>query len=277
MKKTEIYVPVNSKKEAKQIRAILNALNENHNGLPFYESTPEKGGLYFNDHDTSNRWCIAKSLQGYPVKKITLKQLIEFLAKGNNEPKKIAVKVENEKEFKALMKYYDSLGWKSWNDHDIERSHNAGEAIDFHDNYRSAIIEIQEMDIYQIIPFSEFAEKHNIKLPLLTSEDGVDLYEGDEYHSIWKVSEGIWNLDEEMYKSFKNNDKIFINEPDEFKAFSTKQAALDWIDAQKPKEIILEFYAYKFTIKKDSVNVSHGDSDTFIDIKAIFKAWEELQ
>jgi len=47
----------------------------------------------------------------------------------------------------------------------------------------------------EIIPFSEFSKEHNIKLPLITSEDGVDLYEGDYcYVAVFRCNK--WFLDD---------------------------------------------------------------------------------
>lgn len=272
MKKQNIYVQIDSFDEFEKFRKVLNSLGfrvwGGYGGVPFDKY------LRFDYH---KRLGVHSTNLGF--EKITFGQLIDLL----NEPKKIAVRVENEKEFKALMKYYDSLGWKSWNDHDIERSHNAGEAIDFHDNYRSAIIEIQEMDRYQIIPFSEFAEKHNIKLPLITSEDGVDLYEDSDIHIVWKDGSG-WEFDN-SHKGFKSDDGGWYVNPEivqpERKIFSTKQAALDWIEAQKPKEIqYVSEFGIKCQITKEEtlLNCSCGCfSITKKDIEEINKALKEIE
>lgn len=154
---------------------------------------------------------------------------------------KIAVRVENEKEFNALMKYYKSINislgtnkgrnWGSWTGKPL--------CIQFHDNGATMYEEFAITDIefkdYQIIPFSDFAKDKGIKLPLMKSEDGVWLYEGDETHMVYPLEE------------YKN--KVFdyalhpkhncITEPHRAKAFSTKQSASDWIEAQKPKDIII--------------------------------------
>ena len=119
-----------------------------------------------------------------------------------------------------------------------------------------------------------------VKLPLLTSEDGVDLYEKDSIFIAVKRDEKWmldWHADEaEDNEQFELTDNGKFISTEKEKYFSTKESALKWIEEQNPKETFLEYGAYKFTIKKDSVNVSHGDSDTDIDIEAIYNAWQEL-
>lgn len=296
MKKHEIYVPIANKKEAKRAKAVLEAMGEkvdrefyliNYNQL--------NGGLYFNEEFKT--WCIAVSFGGSNPNtrtKITLKQLIELIVSEQNDKaksaveEKIAVRVDNEKEFNALMKYYDSLGYK-WvsGDNPVEIKYNSHiHSVRFENFFGHASGNFHEIEGYKIIPFSDFAKEHGIRVPLLVSEDGVELFEGSEYHSIWKSDSGVWNYDEEVYYSFKNNDTIFIKEPNEFKAFSTKQAALDWIEAQKPKSIRLfektqiPIEVYKdFALLKTNIPISGIKYDVEIskeEVHAIHKAMEEL-
>lgn len=253
MKKKNIYVKCKSQKEADFYQKTLISLGESVSHV--YEWGPEKtsgGGLYFNDY--FNNWCIATvfgpyKLGEYPREQITFGQLIDLL----NEPKKIAIKVDNEKEFKALMKYYDSLEWK-WNGGLSPFSSTSiyfPNIISYEDNFMHGI---SKSDVIyeggQIIPFSEFAKEHGIKLPLLTSEDGVDLYDDSDIHIVWKENFG-WYFDNSN-KGFKCDDGSWyvnpeIKEPNR-KLFSTKQAALEWIEAQNPK---LPEYV---TLKKRSVD-----------------------
>lgn len=158
---------------------------------------------------------------------------------------KIAVRVENEKEFKALMKYYDSLGYKDiYNVPAIEcelEYFNNGELIkifSFEDkficpNNFAKNDEKYGLNNYQIIPFSEFSAEHGIKLPLLTSEDGVDLYEGCQFYTYFDEEVQVYGP-----HVLQRNSSVLIT-PKNRKAFSTKQAALDWIEAQKPKDVII--------------------------------------
>ena len=89
---------------------------------------------------------------------------------------------------------------------------------------------------YKIITFADFAKEHNIKLPILTSEDGVDLYEDDEYFRVYKEYDK-WQLSKGTFPTYSEMTAINANE--RCKAFHTKEAALKWIEEQKPKEILL--------------------------------------
>lgn len=135
---------------------------------------------------------------------------------------KIAVKIEKEKEFKALMKYYDSLGYRHWN---LDNGW-IGSYVTFEKEY-NWLLDGQTED-YQIIPFSEFAVKRNIKLPYFTTIDKVDVYYEDEFY--WMTEKHHVPVQSFMLGSMPDSDLL---------CFSTKQAALDWIEAQKPKSEIL--------------------------------------
>lgn len=169
------------------------------------------------------------------------------------QPKKIAVQVNNEKEFSTLMKYYDSLGY-AWNGGDKplakQELHCYPNAIKFEDRFQHSIG--MECPDYTIIPFDNFAKEHNIKLPLIKSEDGIWLYEGDYYAC-------IKNLHGKGYKFCFDSKPL---EPSHFvitdssicKAFSTKEAALKWIEEQKPKTIKIECNDnYVAVVNKDFV------------------------
>lgn len=69
------------------------------------------------------------------------------------------------------------------------------------------------------------------KKPLLTSEDGFDLFEGDKYHAIYNI-DGRWTYMSE-YILYKHSSSI--TDKEKTKSFSTKQSAIDWIESQKPK------------------------------------------
>lgn len=112
MKKNEIYVPIANKKEAKRAKAVLEAMGEVIKLVYWLEDKPSSDQTQLVFH--KDGWMVAKHWEERA--KITLKQLIELLvseandnAKYTSVEKKIAVRVENEKEFNALMKYYDSL------------------------------------------------------------------------------------------------------------------------------------------------------------------------
>lgn len=244
MNKNEIYVPINNRKEAKQAKAVLKALSEPTSSSFYNKYYDENCHLYFNK--IHSEWVVSLS-PTYGHEEITLKQFVKLLvsesdnsAKGNDTLGKIAVKVENQKEFKALMKYYDSLGYV-WNGGDKPLSKESlpsyPNAIKFEDKFQHSTG--KECADYQIIPFAEFAEEKGIKFPLLTSEDGVDLFEGEKYHGIGK-SYGEWSYYNE-YDVHEAHKEYLQRSPNDAKAFSTKQAALSWIESQKPKSIYYDF------------------------------------
>lgn len=191
---------------------------------------------------------------------------------------KIAVKVEKEKDFHALMKHYDGLGWE-WNSGDKPLVENeflplrVKSKITF-ENYFSYYINSHKQ--YKEVSFPDFAKEHNIKLPLIKSEDGVWLYEGDTYF-MFDYDKGIsGRFDDFRGAGFKATSFPINGYKKQPVIFSDKKSALYWIEAKKPKKIILEFGAYKFTVTKDKVNVCYGDSDTDIDLELINNALKEL-
>lgn len=141
---------------------------------------------------------------------------------------KIAVKVENEKEFKALMKYYDSLGWK-WNGGLSPLSSTSiyfPNIINYEDKFMHGISKSDF--IYeggQIIPFSEFAEQNGIKLPLFQDEVGRDMYEG---FNVSTVNTETLTVNHDHVKNYADYTKAG------FKHFNVQGDALKWIEAHKP-------------------------------------------
>jgi len=184
---------------------------------------------------------------------------------------KIAIKVENEKEFKALeiylnVEHNDSVEFPCYVYPDEIKKYIEWVPEDVDQKY---------IKDYQIIPFKEFAKEKGIKVPLLTSEDGVELFNGDYGATVvienktignpfWKV-----NIPEDGLKT------------DKYKYFSTKQAAIDWIEAQKPKDILVDlfdkntvaqvtpdgiFFKWKKTMGTHSVYmISHSDVEDIKD------------
>jgi len=204
---------------------------------------------------------------------------------------KIAVKVENEKEFNKIVEYLNSKGfelganknapWSSWSGKPllVEINENA-ETIYEHFKVNS------KLHYHEVIDFSDFAKTYNIKLPLLTSEDGVDLYEGDYCYvavfrcNKWFLDDHTDNGDSERFEVC-NNGK-FINSENE-KHFKDKQSALKWIEEQNPKETIL-FEGSSCYVKVDENGfkaVAESDERTFKfsgeELKQIYNAWQEHQ
>lgn len=105
----------------------------------------------------------------------------------------------------------------------------------------------------EIVTFKELIKLLvNAKKPLLISEDGVELFDGDNYHYA-HFRDGKWvylGLCDGLRSSY-----LEVEQPSIAKAFSSKQAALDWCEEQnKPKEIELEFGDVVLTITKNGVS-----------------------
>lgn len=144
------------------------------------------------------------------------------------------------------------------------------------DNY-PAFIQIDEQGFYStirgaekfgytIVSFQDFAKEVGIEVPklIMKSEDGVDLYEGNYYHRAYKSpSCANWNYNG-FWKGLEA-DCYGIQKPEEFKIFSTKQAALKWIEKQnKPKSKTLPLYFGQeaiINLDKSEVRIMDGDKE----------------
>lgn len=265
MKLTEIKVPCTSKKELKIIKGIVRVFRP-------YTVTDEnaywfKGCKYI----VFDEEFLSVTIPSIDRTEITFRQLIDLLIEESKQPEKIAVMVENETERDLVSKF-------------LKPVFNYG-----FDKYPAYIMTDQQgfwsnkertrKFGYKIIPFSDFAKQHNIRVPLLTSEDGVELFEGDEYYYVWKQNgKGFELLRDNTYKLEINNIKDFKHENN--KAFHSKENAFKWIEEQnKPKEVELKISNSSITaiITKDEVyNIDNLKCLEYSDIKEILKTMEEL-
>lgn len=94
--------------------------------------------------------------------------------------------------------------------------------------------------------------------PLLISKDGVELFEGDFYHRIFNENFN-WFYKGEFTEL--NSDSFVITNPHEFKAFSTKKAAIEWIESQKSKAYEVKLFGGKTAnIHKDLIRIFDGNN-----------------
>lgn len=152
---------------------------------------------------------------------------------------KCAIQVNNEREFKLLMEHYESKGWNPLSKCPIEELIRLNTPKPFltwgYENEFCALRTLHEQEGYKIIPFSDFAAEVGIKVPVfvLRSEDGVDLYEGDEITLVWEKVKGSG-------KYGSSNSTIESKCEYTSMVFSSREAAEEWIkDQNKPKEITL--------------------------------------
>lgn len=116
--------------------------------------------------------------------------------------------------------------------------------------------------------------------PLLKSEDGVDLFEGDEYWIVSCLSTQKWWLN--CCQKLQAH-HVVITRHVVHKAFSTREAAEVWIkEANKPKEIVFDHTNIKIVVFKDKFYAeAKTDSRRFTfdmkDIENINSAIKQLQ
>lgn len=215
---------------------------------------------------------------------------------------KVAIQVNNEREFKLLMEHYENKGFKSHATHKIfldtynitSSFSEVPTAVSYCEYFGHSKLSYWKENEWKIILFTEFAKEVGITPPLfiMKSEDGVDLYEGDKFWIAEKVSDK-WYLDrhydggDEHEFKFSSNYKTaqVVAKPEYNKPFSTREAAEKWIEEQnKPKEIVIGYsevdpYA---TVYKDQVHFTRK-SDLVIyeftgeEIEQIYKAYQSLQ
>lgn len=191
---------------------------------------------------------------------------------------KCAIQVNNEREFKLLMEHYEAKGWKSY-----LSNGNAGDYkfnkhycnYDYHDNYRRGNDEATVNDGYTIIPFSSFAAEVGIKVPefVMTSEDGVDLNQGDIAHHVCKIN-GRYTYN----STFKATGSVIHGH-----VFSTKESAEAFVaerNSAKFKEVKLfgGFNLAKVTLT--DIHILHNGKVVKImpsDLEDMLKAYKSLK
>lgn len=195
---------------------------------------------------------------------------------------KIAVKVNNEREFNILMRHYDSLGWKGalGTNATLCTLSDGLDIIEYNDNFR--LLEVgcdqgfdPEQNGYTVIEFDFFCAQKGIPVRklILTSVDGVDLYEKDNCYVVVCKSSNKWILDyhsdgsdgDEFIFRATDNGKFYNSE--EQKVFADKSVAEKWIEKQnKPKEIIVgQGSQYEISVTKNEILIKckgkiHGDN-----------------
>lgn len=95
------------------------------------------------------------------------------------------------------------------------------------------------------------------KEPLLVSEDGVELFEGDKYYPVWIKSD---NIATEFSENVLDKTRDCILCPEKNKAFKYEDNALQFVnDYNKPKEIEVKLFNNKTAIvKSDLIEIKHN-------------------
>lgn len=170
---------------------------------------------------------------------------------------KCAIQVNNEREFKLLMQHYEANGWK-WKGFEspVNPIFIPNSFPDFvrYKNFftHTRSVGFDEKEGYTIIPFDKFAKEVGIEVPVfvMTSEDNVPLYEGDDYHRAWyNETSKKWHVD---YCYSLSQIHTVITNTATAKAFATKEAAEAWIREQnRPRTVEVKLF------KGGTANVYH--------------------
>jgi hypothetical protein len=292
MNKENVKVKINSQAEASALKTILDKLGEGTDKYFF--------GMYTDDmhlivDSQTKDWILVNPNHSSLDSKtdISLKELLALLS---SKPASIlngkcAIQVNNEREFKLLMENYESKGWK-WEGGEIPTEWMHVDRfpvnVDYADGFtRTSNIAYHSTTGYIIIPFADFADFANevgITVPVfvMKSEDGVDLYDGDDFYYAYRDEAEQWRYQQPSRKILPQEASA-----KHLKMFSTKEAAEMWIAEQnKPKEILVDGYgSYGTTVTAKEIRVNCGDSVlhdanlTFspAEFEAIYTAFKSLQ
>lgn len=202
---------------------------------------------------------------------------------------KVAISVQNEREFQLLMKHYEEKGWKDKSDIGSV-NYIEGVCWKYENGYSWASSDYWTKEGYTIIQFADFASEVGIEVPvfIMKSEDGVDLYEGDDSFVPQQEFDKNKILQGIKYRSvikFEVGRYILTNK-DNSPRFSTLEAAEKWIAQQnKPKEIEIKLFGQfaKALINNNNIKFINGDFSCSIsylshsDIEAIYNAIQQLK
>lgn len=143
---------------------------------------------------------------------------------------KVAIQVNNEREFKLLMEHYESKGWKSLSGDSPSMVGYVPFSWRYEDGFGHGSPEFRKAEGCTIIPFSDFADECGIEVPvkLFVSKDGIDIYDGDLIFVVSKPGKE-WGLNCSQHVHIWYN---AVNKPDQFPCFSTKEAAEKWVSEQ---------------------------------------------
>lgn len=190
----------------------------------------------------------------------------------------VYVEVESEEQAETYRKVLEAIGTRMFGYYSDKNLHKYLRC-----DYNGRITYQSTNLGFEKITFGELIDLLQRK-PLLISENGVPLYEGDEFCFVNKLDFEIdLFMSEKMYKlDSKSTPENTIHK--NHLLFSTKQAALEWIEAQKPKSITVELFTLQVNAicTSDKVTIKDLDEEFSVVISKeklaeIYKAMEELQ
>lgn len=183
----------------------------------------------------------------------------------------VVIHTTNEREFKVLMKHYSEKGWR------IKPYNNNYPYV----IYKSNCVRLSgPFPAFDIVPFEEFAKSVGIEVPkvIIKSEDGVDLYEGDDCWICIKDNEWYFDThsdggDDTMF-SVANNGEFVRKEGERY--FSTKEAAEAWIKKQNRGIIIAEGPGYIVKVTEAGARIT-AKGDVTLSLEEIEHIYEVIK
>lgn len=192
MKKTDIKLDISTPEKAKKVYHVLKAYAQ-----PIYKSTKE--GIKKGDNgDFDQIYFYSEEWVGTRNKAINcdIPQLIQILEEEQNTLSgKVAIQVDNEREFNAMMIYYDSKGLK-WR-HGLKpldyKFISKTQLTDYF-NGKKEISQWTQLDAesagYKIIPFKDF-----VKIAGIDYMDKVEINMGNLYVTVNEKTAYIGSLE----------------------------------------------------------------------------------
>lgn len=268
----------------KKWELLKEAYDKYHKGIKITWGTPlELDGnyMFLNNNtivDSKGTWVYNGDMN-YPWAEIIPEKQPSIL------DGKVAIQVNNEREFKLLMEHYESKGWKWCDGDDVLTYANYAittivypALIEYNDSFG---FNTNKDNYDKIIPFADFAKEVGITPPvfIMKSEDGVDLYEGDEQFVANKDEEDKWFL-------LKHGRTIMVGDEKStwLRVFSTIESAEKWIEEQnKPKHATVKLYRHKeyksAEVTNNKITIRDGNDIYYLkasDIEDMYHALKSL-
>lgn len=193
MKKTDIKLDISTPEKAKKVYHVLRAYNQ---GFFIFQNVNLKKGITGEYNSivfslTYDKWIFRKCDANCDIPK-----LIQILEEEQNPLScKVAIKVDNEREFNAMMIYYDSKGLK-WR-HGLKpldyKFISKTQLTDYFNGKKEISQWTQlnaESDGYKIIPFKDF-----VKIAGIDYMDKVEINMGNLYVTVNEKTAYIGSLE----------------------------------------------------------------------------------
>lgn len=155
----------------------------------------------------------------------------------------ILILVDNEKEYRFLMAFYEQKGYQ-WATKKAPNSlpyNSACRNIEFKPKFSAMTDGTAKEQERMVMLYDTFAGENNLPRWILSTEDGIPMYGGDNYYEASQYfNKKKWSVHDIPYRLHRGC-RVVTNR-DTSKAFNTKEAAEAWVNEQnkiKETETIL--------------------------------------